>query len=240
MLESLERAVRECPDLDVITLSEYAFDGEIPTNVRTWCREHRRYLVAGGKELLAGGDQFIDTVFVISPVGEVVFQQGKSVPIQFFNDGLPAREQKVWESPWGKIGIAICYDLSYSRVIDRLVAAGAQALIIPTMDAQDWGEHEHRLHARIAPVRAREYGIPIYRVASSGISQFVDSRGRVVASAPFPGHGQRLEGRLVLGEAGRLPIDRFLAVPAVIAVGALLAYLALCRVRELTEPWRRS
>lgn len=240
VLESLERAIRESPDLDVITLSESAFDGEIPGSVRNWCIEHGKYLVAGGKDLLDGGRPFINTVFVVSPAGEVVFQQGKSVPVQFFNDGLPAREQKVWESPWGKIGIAICYDLSYSRVIDRLVEAGAQALIIPTMDAQNWGEPEHRLHARIAPVRAREYGIPIFRLASSGISQFVDSRGRVVASTPFPGQGQMLEGRLVLGEPGRLPIDRYLAIPAVVAVGAFLAYLALCRVRELTTRWRQS
>jgi len=240
VLESLERAGHERPDLDLVVLSEYAFEAEIPISVRNWCSEHQKYLVAGGKELLDKGGQFIDTVFVVSPGGEVVFQQGKAVPVQFFNDGLPAREQRVWESPWGKIGIAICYDLSYSRVIDPLVESGAQALIIPTMDAEDWGEPEHRLHSRIAPVRAREYGIPIFRLASSGISQLVDSRGRVVASAPFPGQGQRLEGRLILGKTGKLPIDRYLAIPAVVAVGGLLVYLAYCRVRELVAPWRRT
>jgi apolipoprotein N-acyltransferase len=240
ILASLERAIRERPDLDVVVLSEYAFDAEIPVSVRNWCSEHQKFLVAGGKELLDAGGQFIDTVFVVSAAGEVVFQQGKAVPVQFFNDGQPAREQKVWESPWGKIGIAICYDLSYSRVIDRLVEEGAQALIIPTMDAEDWGPAEHRLHARIAPVRAREYGIPIYRLASSGISQLVNSRGRLVASAPFPGQGQTLEGRLVIGKAGRLPIDRYLAIPAVVAGGGLLVYLAFCRLRELTAPERRS
>jgi apolipoprotein N-acyltransferase len=239
VLDAIDRALRDCPDLDIVTLSEYAFDDEIPTSVRSWCREHGKYLVAGGKELLDGSGRFIDTVFVVSPAGEVLFQQGKSVPVQFFNDGLPAREQTVWESPWGKIGIAICYDLSYSRVIDRLVEAGAQALIIPTMDAQDWGEAEHRLHARTAPVRAREYGIPIFRLASSGISQLVDARGRVVASTNFPGQGERLEGRPTMGAAGRLPIDRYIAVPAVVAAVGLLVYLAWCRFRELTEPWRR-
>ncbi len=239
VLAALEQAVDEHPELDVVTLSEYAFDGEIPASVRDWCREHQKYLVAGGKELLDQSGQFIDTVFVVSPAGEIVFRQGKSVPVQFFKDGLPAREQNVWDSPWGKIGIAICYDLSYSGVIDRLVDAGAQALIIPTMDAQDWGEAEHMLHARIAPVRAREYGIPIFRLASSGISQLVDAQGRVVAATSFPGQGERLAGRLVMGRVGRLPLDRYIALPAVAAVGALFAYLGFCRFRELTEPWRR-
>lgn len=110
---------------------------------------------------------------------------------------------------------------------------------LATMDAEDWGEAEHRLHSRVTPVRAREYGIPVFRLASSGISQLVDSQGRVVASAPFPGQGHRIEGRLVLGSAGSLPVDRYLAIPAVVAVGALLVYLAFRRFRELTAPWRQ-
>ena len=96
------------------------------------------------------------------------------MPIQFFKDGLPAREQRLWDSPWGKIGLCICYDLSYARVTDRLVRLGAQAMIVPTMDVVDWGQREHELHARVAPIRSAEYGIPIFRVASSGISQWTD------------------------------------------------------------------
>ncbi len=45
-----------------------------------------------------------------------VFKQAKSVPIEFFQDGRPAAEQRLWHSPWGNLGICICYDLSYSRV----------------------------------------------------------------------------------------------------------------------------
>lgn len=125
------------------------------------------------------------------------------------------------------LGLGICYDLSYGRVMDRLVEAGAQALIIPAMDAEDWGEHEHRLHSKVAPVRAREYGIPIFRLASSGISQHVDRRGRVIASAPFPGQGERLAGKIIFAGPGSLPLDRYLALPAVAAVASLLLYLAV-------------
>ena len=98
-------------------------------------------------------------------------QAGQERAHPVFKDGLPAPEQKVWDSPWGKIGICICYDLSYTRVTDALVRQGAQMLIVPTMDVETWGQHQHELHARIAPVRAAEYGILIFRVASSGISQ---------------------------------------------------------------------
>src|SRR5208283_504895 len=99
----------------------------------------------------------------------------------------------------------ICYDLSYRRVTDRLVKLGAEALIVPTMDVVDWGLRQHELHARIGPVRAAEYGLPLFRVASSGISQAIDGRGRVVASAPCPGDGAILRGILKLGKTGRRP-----------------------------------
>jgi apolipoprotein N-acyltransferase len=231
VLAALDKAIDDEPDLDIVVLSEYCFDGPIPPAVLEWCAEHKKHLIAGGKESVDNGNRFFDTVFVVAPGGEIVFSQAKAVPVQFFSDGLPAREQRVWESPWGKIGIAICYDLAYARVIDRLIEAGAQALVIPAMDEHDWGEHEHRLHSKIAAVRAREYGVPIFRLASSGISQLVDRHGRVIASAPFPGQGKRLTGRLALGDAGKLPVDRYLAIPAVAAAGILILFLALDSVR---------
>jgi apolipoprotein N-acyltransferase len=194
----------------LFVLSEYTFDGPVPGQVKNWCREHRRYLIVGGKED-GPNKNFYNTAFVIGPAGEIVFRQVKSVPIQFFKDGLPAPEQKLWDSPWGKIGICICYDLSYTRVTDQLIRLGARAIIVPTMDVAEWGRHQHELHARVAPVRAAEYGVPIFRLASSGISQSVDRAGRVTATAPFPGQQAMLSGRLILAQPGSLPFDRSLA-----------------------------
>src|SRR2546429_8581892 len=74
-----------------------------------------------------------------------------------------------------------------------------------------WGEGEPRLHARVAPTRAAEYATPIFRVSSSGISQLIDAHGRVLATAPFPGQGAIIEGRLELGRPGHLPLDHWLA-----------------------------
>ena len=46
--------------------------------------------------------------------------------VSFMIDGKPAESQAIWESPWGKIGICICYDLSYTRVTDELVRQGME------------------------------------------------------------------------------------------------------------------
>jgi apolipoprotein N-acyltransferase len=224
----LDALVHKHPQADLLVLSEYTFTGPVPQKVIEWCRERGRYLVVGGEDPLPGG-KFYNTAFVISPAGEIVFRQVKSVPIQFFKDGLPAPEQKIWGSPWGKIGFCICYDLSYSRVTDRLVRLGAQALIAPTMDVEDWGPRQHELHARVAPVRAAEYGIPIFRLTSSGISQAVAGDGSVLASAPCPGYGAALSAQFDLPAGGRLPLDRWLAPLATGLTVAMLLWLMAAR-----------
>jgi apolipoprotein N-acyltransferase len=227
VLLRLEEVIRKHPEAGLLVLSEYTFNDVLPEKIKAWCRKQQRYLIVGAKDPAPHND-FYNTAFVIGPNGEIVFRQAKAVPIQFFKDGLPAPEQKVWDSPWGKIGICVCYDLSYTRVTDRLVKLGAEALIVPTMDVMDWGARQHELHARIAPVRAAEYGLPIFRLASSGISQSVDRNGRVLATAACPGEGASLAGTLELGAAGTLPLDRWLApfstgLTAVVMVWLLLA-----------------
>ena len=100
------------------------------------------------------------------------------------------------------------------------------------MDAADWGRAQHELHARIGPMRAAEYGIPIFRVCSSGISQLVAADGTVVTSAPFPGDGAMLGGKMSMNEKPRLPLDRMLAPLCSAITGVVLAWLAVDAVRR--------
>ena len=222
--EVLNQALAKNPNARIFVLSEYTLDGGVPDSLKNWCRKHSRFLVVGGRDVVTN-DVYYDTAFVIGTNGEMVFKQAKSVPIQFFKDGLPARQQQLWNSPWGKIGICICYDLSYTRVTDRLVGDGAQMLIVPSMDIEDWGRHEHELHSRVAPVRAAEYGIPVFRVASSGISQAVSSQGAVIARTSIPGRGDILSAQMRLPSRGSIPIDRVIAPFCVIVTGAVTVIL---------------
>jgi apolipoprotein N-acyltransferase len=105
------------------------------------------------------------------------------------------------------------------------------------MDAANWGEHQHRLNARMTAIRAAEHRLWIFRVASSGISQLVTPRGEVIAQAPFPGQGE-----VVLGHAAgrywgnRIPVDRgfgFLAVVATAVIMILLGWQQKRARREL-------
>ena len=226
----LDQALAKNTNAPIFVLSEYTLHGPVPDSLKNWCREHSRFLVVGGKDP-AGTNNYYDTAFVVGTNGEIVFKQVKSVPIQFFHDGLPAPEQKVWNSPWGKIGLCVCYDLSYTRVTDELVRQGAQLLIVPTMDVEEWGRHQHELHSRVAPVRAAEYGIPIFRVASSGISQAVTGGGQVVAQTKIPGNGEIFSAQLRLPMHGSLPLDRCLA-PVCVGVTGIVTALLLFLTRK--------
>ncbi len=246
VLDALDSAVSVHPDADLIVLGEYSLYTPPPSQVLDWAQAHKRYVVLGGMQPVSGwpvnGNRFGDTAYVIDPAGQVVFSQGKCVPVQFFHDGQPAKEQRVWDSPWGKIGICICYDLSYRRVTDALIRQGAQMLIVPSMDAQQWGDQEHELAAMVAPVRAAEYGIPIFRVCTSGISPVVLARGAVIATAPFPGQGSIIAEHIEFTAQGaaRIPRDQYFApAAAVVTAGVVLGLLIRSWVRGFLG-WRRK
>jgi apolipoprotein N-acyltransferase len=229
---ALDKAIHAFPDTRLFVLSEYAFTQPVPPLVTKWCRKHNTYLAAGG-EVPTTGKDYYNTVFVVDNEGDIVFDQAKCVPVQFMKDGLPATKQALWNSPWGMLGFGVCYDASYTRVTDELVRLGAQGLIFPTMDVADWGAREHRMHSRIAPMRAAEYHLPVLRVCSSGISQYVDPSGRVDESAPFPGDGAIISAQFEIVTKSRVPPDRWLAKICVIVtiLATLLLALEIYRQR---------
>ena len=107
--------------------------------------------------------------------------------------------------------------------MDSLVSQGAELIIIPAMDPEEWGLYAHELDARVCPIRAAEYGVPVIRVCSSGISQAVSPSGYEIATAPFPGQGELLVAQLPM-QAGSRPIDVLLALPAGLLFAIVIAF----------------
>ncbi len=229
VIADLDAALVKAPEAHLLVLSEYTYQTPPPPELLDWCRRNARHVMVGGIETYRGDhseDRIYNMAYVVDPQGEVIHKQAKSVPIQFMNDGLPARRQRVWQGPHGRIGIAICYDMNYTRVMDHLIGKQAAMLVIPAMDVKTWGENAHRLSAQLAAVRAAEYGVPLFRLASSGYSRIALPDGRVIAEAGVPGQGEVIHGEVFLPEKGKRPLDRWLAWPCLgITVGLMIFLL---------------
>jgi apolipoprotein N-acyltransferase len=106
---------------------------------------------------------------------------GKQVPYDFDSGKGPAVLElsgKSGKEPV-KIGTLICFEDTLGDLTRRFAGLGAQLLITITNDG--WFEHSvaTRQHLANAQLRTVETGLPLVRVADTGVSCWIDSFGRV-------------------------------------------------------------
>ena len=236
VIVDLDAAKAQAPDAHFYVLSEYTYQTPPPPELLDWCRRNARHVLVGGIETIRDEhmeERIYNMAYVVDPAGEVIHKQAKCVPIQFMNDGRPARRQRIWKAPQAKVGIAICYDMNYTRVMDALIRKEAELLVVPAMDVKSWGEPAHRLSAQLTAVRAAEYGVPLFRLASSGYSRIALPNGRLTAELGTPGQGEVIHGEVLTGGKGRRPLDRWLAWPFLGLTAGLVLFLLVDEFRRI-------
>lgn len=80
------------------------------------------------------GDAFYNAAAFIDPDGDVVGTYRKVAPTdgEMDNGITPGGEVPAWDTPFGRVGIAICWDNRYPEVGTRLRAEGVNLLFFPT------------------------------------------------------------------------------------------------------------
>ncbi len=140
---------------------------------------------------------------LIAPDGRVAFQD-KSVMTRFESevwDIRPGEPPRVFDTPWGRIGICICYDIEFPPLARAQVEAGAWLILAPSCTDTMAGFNRVRLSAR---ARALE-------------NQCFVAIAPTVGAAPWLGTLDANRGyAAVFG-----PVDRGFAEDGVIARGAL-------------------
>lgn len=145
-----------------------------------------------------GGKRVANRQFLITPDGEIKARYDK---INMFDVDLPNGEvyresksfapgstAKLIDTPWGKLGMTICYDLRFPHLYRQLAQAGARLIAIPAAFTKTTGEaHWHVLQR----ARAIETGAFVFSPAQTGMhpanrqtfghSLIVDPWGRVLA-----------------------------------------------------------
>jgi predicted amidohydrolase len=167
--------------------------------LREVARERRVVLHLGSIPVRLG-DKIANRAFLIDAGGDVVATYDK---IHLFDVDLPNgeswRESATYaggdravlaETPWGYLGLTICYDVRFPQLYRALVEAGASFLSAPACFTRQTGEaHWHVLHR----ARAIETGSFMISAAQGGThedgretfghSLIVDPWGRILAEA---------------------------------------------------------
>ena len=96
----------------------------------------------------------------------------------------------VTETPTGRIGQAICYDLRFPELFRRLVAARAEIIAIPSAFAMATGRDHWEILLRARAIEnqafviaANQYGRVAQNIETYGHSMIVDPWGTVLATA---------------------------------------------------------
>jgi deaminated glutathione amidase len=160
----------------------------------------RGVVVHVGSIPVRAGEKVANRAFLIGPDGEIVTSYDK---IHLFDVDLPNgetwRESNTYtggdravlaETPWGLLGLTICYDVRFAALYRTLAENGASILSAPACFTRQTGEaHWHVLHR----ARAIETGSFMISAAQGGThedgretfghSLIVDPWGRILAEA---------------------------------------------------------
>ncbi len=173
---------------------------EILRIMRDAARRHGVWLLPGTLPWRLG-DHIVNRAPLIAPDGRLAFQD-KQVMTRFeaeqwaINAGAP---QRVFETAWGRIGIAICYDAEFPTVVRAQVEAGAWLILVPTCTDTVHGFNRVRLSARARAVENQCFVAVSPTVGDAPWLAALDcNRGRAGVYGPadrgFPEDGVIAEG----------------------------------------------
>lgn len=119
--------------------------------IQETCKELGVYCIVGYAE--RSGNTLYNTAQFIGPTGIVGQYRKTHLPFLGYDRFVePGSDLPVFDTPLGKIGIAICYDLRPPEVLRVLALKGAELVVVPT----NWPEGASFTPTHVVPTRANE------------------------------------------------------------------------------------
>jgi deaminated glutathione amidase len=175
--------------------------GPILETMRKAAREAGVWLLLGGFPEKVGGPEATrigNTSLLLDPTGALRARYRKihlfdvEVPGgQRFKESdfiAPGEEVVVAETPWGGLGLTICYDLRFPELYRRLAAGGARLIAVPAAFTRETGKDHWHVLLRARAIENQcfvfapaQYGFHGGKRASYGHALVVDPWGVVLA-----------------------------------------------------------
>ena len=233
-MDLVKAADAEEPDL--IVLPETAMRGEIfAFEGNVYIKELKQILNEQQIHLLTGTFHYTpegkvyNSVFLLSPTGEKLGSYskihlvpfGEYVPItrhlpnfiQLSSGFEPGKSINLFPIPHtenNQMGIVICFESVFPNLFRKFVKKGASVMGILTNDAWFDGTAAPEQHLAMAPFRAVENRVAVFRCANGGISCIIDALGRTITT-PIPASDTEnfLIGKIPLKNHGETIYTRY-------------------------------
>ena len=126
---------------------------------------------AGGSICEEENGRYYNTSYVYDPDGNLIAKHRKvhlfDIDIkggQYFKESdvlSPGEQLTVFDSPWGKIGLAICFDIRFADMAAQMVDAGARLLIYPASFNMSTGPRHWELLFRARAMDGQCYSVGV-------------------------------------------------------------------------------
>ena len=125
--------------------------------LRGFASDNRVWTLIGSIAVDGPGDRFVNRGYVIDDRGDIRARYDKIFlfdvdlsPTQQYRESAvvaPGDHAVVVDTPWGRLGMTICYDLRFPQLYRTLAQAGAEILAVPAAFTKVTGEaHWHVLN----------------------------------------------------------------------------------------------
>lgn len=169
-------------------------DDQVLAAVRAAAAQHRIWVHLGSLALRGEGEKLVNRGFVIDPAGEVRARYDK---IHLFDVDLPTgeswRESAMYQggekavivpdTPVGRLGLTICYDVRFPELFQRLSDDRADVIAVPAAFTVPTG----KAHWQVL-LRARAIEAEAFVIAAAQAGQHEDGRetyGHSLAADPW-------------------------------------------------------
>lgn len=168
-LNDLKRFI-QAQNIDLFVFPEGHLQADQLPRAKEFISKTKRWVITGIDDTSQSSCP-VEQAILINPDGEIVALHTKTSLTQSELDRgyVPGRTIEPLDTPWGKIGVAICFEIHFPEVTRTLALKGARLIVNPIGTGM-WHERQYKQWNAIASARASENEVPVV-----GVSHYNDT-----------------------------------------------------------------